>query len=387
MKFIKNNKNQPNQLLNWGGGGEIDRAVVKTQRFAFTLVELLVVIAIIGVLIALLLPAVQAAREAARRMSCSNNQKQYGLALHNYHDAYSVLPKMVENTTWIPENPGESPNTDVSIHVRVLPFIEQGAMLASFPAGTPLYSDRSTMHSATVLILGLRFGLLNCPSETERRTRSVSIVGGGGVHPPEDYREASGTNYVFCNGNARGEFWNVDNVTMSNGLFSNNTGSLEQIGDGTSNTLAVAETLIGFANNPTGTTDRRAWRRMNYVDMTNTGSAGDTSTVWSTAGTEIDLFGIAGTNPPTGGTQRGFIWVSSRAYATGFSSYYTPNYGAPGNWIRAANAAYNFTSSNHTNGINSCYADGSVHYVNDSITLDIWQGASTCNGGEAVTLP
>ncbi|MDR1485246.1 MAG: DUF1559 domain-containing protein [Planctomycetaceae bacterium] len=349
------------------------------KNIAFTLVELLVVIAIIGLLIALLLPAVQAAREAARRMSCSNNLKQYGLALHNYHDSYSVLPKMVENTTWDPINAGDLPNTDVSIHVRVLPYIEQGAILASFPQGTPMYSNRSTMHPATVAILDLRFGLLNCPSESEKRTKPTAIVGGGISYTPENYhnfRNASGTNYVFCNGTAKGIFYNIDNVTTDDGLFNNKTGALENIGDGTSNTIAVAESLLAFATVPTGTTDRKAWRRMNYVNAPADGGPFE----------DFDTWNHAQTTPPTG-SQRGFIWVSSRGYATGFSTKYTPNFGAPGNWVKAGNSNFNYTSSNHTAGINACYADGSVHYITDSILLDVWQAASTCGGGEVVSLP
>lgn len=95
------------------------------QRSGFTLVELLVVIAIIGILVGLLLPAVQAAREAARRMSCSNNFKQIGLALHNYHSAYKNLPM---NSGGTYENPrgGDFHNRfNLSWLVGILPFIEQ----------------------------------------------------------------------------------------------------------------------------------------------------------------------------------------------------------------------------------------------------------------------
>src|SRR6056297_1989157 len=88
-------------------------------RHAFTLVELLVVIAIIGVLVGLLLPAVQAAREAARRMSCSNNLKQVGLAIHNYESTYKILPPAWSDT---PDGNGWS------MQARILPFIEQGGI-------------------------------------------------------------------------------------------------------------------------------------------------------------------------------------------------------------------------------------------------------------------
>jgi prepilin-type N-terminal cleavage/methylation domain-containing protein/prepilin-type processing-associated H-X9-DG protein len=369
----------------------------KFLYIGFTLVELLVVIAIIGILIALLLPAVQAAREAARRMSCSSNQKQYGLALHNYHDTHSTLPKMIENLTW-----SDGGNTDVSVHVRALPYIEQGALLASFPQGTPVYKGGSSVHDNVIPILVLRFGLLSCPSDTEKRTRSMSVVGGGGEHPPEDYRDVAGTNYVFCNGTAIDNNYAIGNIASSNAaVFTTHSCSLENIGDGTSNTLAVAETLVGFSNDPgTTTNNRRAWRRQSFVDKgngsvsmpsTSPGTPPDTAyyAALDLAACNVNLLGEAQTTPPTGNGSRGFPWVSSRGTASGFSTYYTPNYGAPGNWIRGAlhGSNYNFTSSDHTNGINTCYADGSVHFINDSIQLEIWRAASTAGGNEAVSLP
>ncbi len=123
---------------------------MKTQRTGFTLVELLVVIAIIGVLVGLLLPAVQAAREAARRMSCSNNFKQIGLGIHNYHSAYNALP-IHGNGTDIPGgsqpyanlSSNVSSNRHGSFLVAILPFVEQQALWEQIanplanPGGTP----------------------------------------------------------------------------------------------------------------------------------------------------------------------------------------------------------------------------------------------------------
>ena len=95
------------------------------RRKAFTLVELLVVIAIIGILIALLLPAVQAAREAARRTQCNNHLKQLGLALHNYHDTYKTMPPGATGIYWRPRASGQ---WGFSWFVHILPFVEQGTM-------------------------------------------------------------------------------------------------------------------------------------------------------------------------------------------------------------------------------------------------------------------
>ncbi|GHT47598.1 hypothetical protein FACS189454_10070 [Planctomycetales bacterium] len=133
----------------------------KTNK-AFTLVELLVVIAIIGILIGLLLPAVQSAREAARRMSCSNNQKQWGLALHNYHDTFNALPKLGDKSVI---------ELTYSAQARLLPYIEAGAVYSQIDPEKLLFEkdadgESHLNHDYTELVRIL-LPFLRCPSDSE----------------------------------------------------------------------------------------------------------------------------------------------------------------------------------------------------------------------------
>jgi prepilin-type N-terminal cleavage/methylation domain-containing protein len=151
----------------------------RKQRTGFTLVELLVVIAIIGILVALLLPAVQAAREAARRMQCGNNQKQFGLAMHNYHDVYKKFPYGVlrfDNTA-AGGNVDSWASSQITWIGRLLPYLEQ----------QPLYDRINfSLHPGTgnTAVINQELPFVRCPSD--RRIKAIN--------------SRAPTNYVGCIG-------------------------------------------------------------------------------------------------------------------------------------------------------------------------------------------
>ena len=196
-----------------------------SARAGFTLVELLVVIAIIGVLIALLLPAVQQAREAARRMQCSNNLKQIGLGLHNYHDTYGSLPSMAIQ-------PADGVDPDDSGDVRdtgegwggsalILPFIEQSTLHDAAGIGDGVILHNRLSDVARQVVTAYR-----CPSDTAKDVDDEALP----------FLNTAVSNYgVFNNaGTAR--------VAGGNGAFWRNSGAkFRDITDGLSNTLAVSE--------------------------------------------------------------------------------------------------------------------------------------------------
>ena len=220
------------------------------RRAGFTLVELLVVIAIIGILIALLLPAVQAAREAARRIECTNHLKQLGLAIHNYHDSFQLLPGGIDTAPRSSSAVGDF--TGRGWLLSILPWLEDAALYEEWDLWGHSDSGEGVFNPSNI-DRGLwtwQVPILKCPTDTFSRIVSTDFYNLGG-------REAAATNYKgvhgdhmqrefsafpstpYCNDGLAGE--------PCNGLFWRVSGqfrlSLKSIEDGTSMTLMVGEDL------------------------------------------------------------------------------------------------------------------------------------------------
>lgn len=286
-----------------------------TLRAAFTLIELVVVIAIIGILVALLLPAVQFAREAARRTSCASNLKQIGLALHNYAGQHGVLPSsstsQIDFGVWSP-NPR-------AYHLQswatmILPFLDQG----------PLYQqinfNVSALHEVNRGPAANRIEVYRCPSYT------------GGTFSQAPLYTALSTEYAIRNyaamgGSTVGRLWqSPDGV-----FYARSSTRIEDITDGTSHTIFVAETREPDA------------------------------AVWIDGGTAAVV-------------SRRYLETSSPLFAGPENSLnYKPYFVANGQGIDAQYGP----SSMHAGGVTHVFADGSVHFISENINSVVYDALAT----------
>jgi len=253
-------------------------------RRAFTLVELLVVIAIIGVLVSLLLPAVQTARESARRMACSNNLKQLGLALHNYHDAFQRFAPAGLNYGWC-RNPApatglpENRILNVNGFTLLLPFFEQAGLSNQYQstaaasnvtvgnegccgpttATEPLAGGG--VPTANAQVVSTRLKLLNCPSDPQNpfipSTTDIYSIG----YNKGNLGRGARTSYDFS---ARLAYnckqWHLDQNSPLRRMFGeNSTTRFSDIVDGASNTVAFCESTLDTDNGETSTWGYRGW--------------------------------------------------------------------------------------------------------------------------------
>lgn len=331
----------------------------------FTLVELLVVIAVIGILIALLLPAVQSAREAARRMSCQNNLKQLSLATLNYESTHNSLPPAIvldRNYRW-------------SAQSRVLPYLEEGNLYENIDfdedyhllgANGQLYGSEDEALDAGIL-KAQRIKVLMCPSERRDIVRTDSLG------RPRDYPLNYGVN--------RGVWMVYDpsGQLKSEGAFeANKKMPLRRFTDGTSNTLLLAEV-------------------QGYTSYHRDGQHTDVNA--PTDPTAICSLSNDGKNPPreTGHSE----WIDGRVHQSGFTAAFTPNTnvlcdGAENvDWVSTREgvaggvtfAAVTSRSYHSGNVVNVSMADGSVHVIADDIFLDMWRAMATRAAGDTTEKP
>lgn len=327
-------------------------------RRAFTLVELLVVIAIIGILVALLLPAVQAAREAARRMDCRNNLKQIGLALQNYHCTHNVLPpgRFV--------NPVNGQGHCFSAYAHLLPYLEANSLFVQINFN---YNPEDAINAP---VLNQTIPYFQCPSD-----QHYKLQGDSAVH---NYPLNTGTTYPVSPRSSTGK-------PVTGIFFENSSVRFADITDGTSQTVCVGETVISEGG----------------------------PTVWDGVSPTNGFILTQGNDNLYNGPE--LTDYASQCSGTGLLLQQTRGsrwlYGAPGhsmyNHMRAPNdpgvdcrggiphstktdalwqaLSLNVTChSRHPGGVQALFCDGHVQFVSNGIDLKTWQSLGTRNGDETV---
>lgn len=349
---------------------------MRSKRLGFTLIELLVVIAIIGVLLALLLPAIQQAREAARRSQCANNLKQLGLAINNYHSNYNVFPPGTIrgrcNSTSNPDN-----WRSYSVGVMILPYLELQELydqfnfsLNSYNAGTGCDNTQNTTAYLT------RVAAFACPSEAHRFQGTAFNQ----PYPGQNYVASVGDTIRFGTkhtADSRGVFF-VDSDTRFTDLV-----------DGTTKTIAFAERVRGSGNNQLGARPGDIYRQWTYTLSHSVGTLAPGA--WDGQVAACNTHAVGKVKSGDHFVHAGRYWsVGHNTYAL-FNTIHTPNstnadcmIGGCGEFD--CNGIYTARSW-HPGGVNVVYGDGTVAFISDNVDRAVWWAAGSKAGFENVAAP
>ncbi|WP_435018193.1 DUF1559 domain-containing protein [Tundrisphaera sp. TA3] len=311
---------------------------MKAARRGFTLIELLVVIAIIAVLIALLLPAVQAAREAARRAQCTNNMKQLGLALHNYHDVHLSLPPGCRSCCW------------GTWQHFILPYMEEQNRFNGFNFAGNAATLRGIAYNTAqnLTVARMRVAGLMCPSDIPNAPLAALI-------PNNNYAANFGNTTL-----AQALFQSVpflgapfSNVEADNGRTFLGTFNFSSFSDGLSNTFLMAEVVQG--------------QGMDLRGYTSWGDAGSV-TAWITPNSTLpDVMPQNCNLPAPGNPLNPPCIIGTGILPTG------------------TNPTRFGSRSRHPGGVNVTGGDGSVKFIKNTINLQTWRAFSSTQGGEIIS--
>lgn len=326
------------------------------RRRAFTLVELLVVIAIIGILVALTIPAVQAAREASRRMGCANNLKQLGLALHTYESRNRQFAVGADAKPYdaVPMHPYTFYRWSTFAHLA--PHFEQGTTLALLNLSLPLYGPDLKVTAENRTGVATVIPLLLCPSD-----RGEPVADGFGP-----------TNYAMCTGSGMGG----GTPAQTDGMFYVNSRTrVADVKDGLSNTIAASESILGVELNSSAESpyvDPQTVYRFVFASPL-TQARCDAATTWNVS------------------DRRGFAWANGEYRCGLYNHQYPPNHPVPDCLgvrvsgtldMRYTPFGWRAARSRHPGGVNALFADGSVRFVRDQVDLVAWKALSTRSGEE-----
>lgn len=342
----------------------------------FTLIELLVVIAIIAVLVSLLLPAVQSAREAARRAQCQNNLKQIGLASTNYISSFGVFPQQCT----FPAGELQSWGWSYSWALAITPYMEQSVLFNAFNYDLGIFGNAggNTYQQGNTTVGYTQVATYLCPSD-DIDLRPLSPWGT--------------TNYVGCQGShGRQGLWN--GIMVPNRWYADpNLGPVkpEGVRDGLSNTALYSERLIGLNGSP-AVRGNGVDRLRGIFRCTTAAASGDEAPMRAMIQACTAEIGPAATSVRS--NANGYAWVAAYPYHFSVNSY---NHVGPPNsatfltpddasWLTfGANYSSVPPTSNHPGGVNMCMADGSVRFIKDSVDLRAFWAIGTRRLRETVS--